>query len=242
MDIAQKNLMESEGLQVVEGAFDFTYKTRIFIRHPDGRLNPYYDYLHEIPMLPNGTEIDLAKTAMPDDELFGPTAIVDAGAITNTQWQASADGQQLIPPVIIGYIILAVILLSIVVALYYLINAPAQPPPCGTEATITEVDDCFKIITMPNCDSRTYNSCTDEWAEDEWHTWTPPPGLLDMLIYGGIAIGAIFIVAKLIDYSKAKQYTQHLNMPPPPTFTQALSSRIYRQQPYKYPPDARMYV
>lgn len=196
MELKTRQLLESGGFQILEGGWDFKFKTRIFIRHPDGRLNPYYDYLYQIPMLPNGTEIDLAKTAMPEDEGFGSTAIEDAGAITNVDMGLDAQGLPI--PVIVGYIILAFILLAIVIAIYYLIHPPAQPPPCGTSGAVVEVGDCAKIITMPNCDSRMYNSCTDEWMEEEWHEYTAEMGLIQWIVIGALAIGGIYVAAKVL--------------------------------------------
>lgn len=195
-------LIRQDGLQVIEGKWDFKYKTRTFIRHPDGRLNPYYDSLHEIPFLPNGTNIDLNIDAMPHDELFGTTAVKDAGAVTNVE--LSLGDPRLIPPIIMaGYIILAVILLAIAICIYYLVHPPAQTPPCGTEATVIDVSDCLKIIIMPNCDSRAYNACTDEWAEPDWHGWEPPPEWMSYLIIGVIAIGAIIIIPPLLERRKS---------------------------------------
>jgi len=196
MNLEMRQLLEQDGCEVVEGLWNFTFKTRIFIRHPDGQLNPYYEYLHQIPLLPNGTTIDLAKPAMPDDEIYGSTAVKNAGAITNAESGLDANGLPI--PIIVGYIIIAVILLAIVICLYYLIHPPTQQPPCGTEPKVIDVSDCAKIILMPNCDSRMYDACTDEWLEDDWHGWEPPADWTTWLVIGIIAIGAIVIIPPLL--------------------------------------------
>lgn len=204
MNPKTRQLLESEGFQIIEGTWDFKYKTRTFVRHPDGVLNPYYDSLHEIPFLPNGTNIDLNIDAMPYDEVFGTTAVKDAGAVTNVE--LGLGDPQLIPPIIMaGYVIIAVILLAIAICVYYLVHPPAQTPPCGTEATIVDVSDCLKIIIMPNCDSRAYDACIDEWAEPDWHGWEPPANWMSYLIIGVIAIGAIIIIPPLLDIAARRK-------------------------------------
>lgn len=204
MELQQKQLLEGEGLQVIEGAFDFKFKTRIFIRHPDGRLNPYYDFLHQIPVLPNGTEADLNINAMPYDPIYGSTAVKKAGAITNTEYELDAEGNRMpIPPVIVGYIILAAILLAIVIFIYFLVHPPVQEPPCGTTAQTVDVSDCAKIIIMPNCDSRLFDACTDEWLEEDWHR--PPAAEIDwkiLIIIGIAAVGVIIIVPQILRVMK----------------------------------------
>lgn len=203
MDLQTKQLLETEGFQVVEGNWDFKFKTRTFVRHPDGRLNPYYNTLYEIPVLPNGTEFDLNKAAMPYDEIYGrSTAIKDAQAIINADWGTGADGELF--AITIFHIALAVILLAIVICIFFVINPPAQAPPCQTEERIIDVSDCAKIIIMPNCDSRLFDACNDEWLEDGWHTWEPPAGWITWVVIGVIAIGAIIIVPPLLKRAKGK--------------------------------------
>jgi len=199
MNIEIRQLLEQDGFQVVETAWDFKYKTRTFLRHPDGRLNPYYDFLHEIPMLPNGTEFDLNKNAMPYDPLYGHTAVKDAGSVNNVEYGLDANG---LPIPVIGWIVIAVVMLLIAICVY-LITHPGQPePPCKTEERIIDISECAKIIIMPNCDSRLFDACTDEWLEDEWHTWEPPPEWGTYLVLAIIGIGAIIIIPKVLDIVK----------------------------------------
>jgi len=200
MNLETRQLLEADGFQVVETAWDFKYKTRTFLLHPDGRLNPYYDFLHEIPMLPNGMQFDLNKNAMPTDPFYGHTAVKDAGSVNNVEYEMGMNGLPI--PVIVGYMFIAVILLAIVICIYYIINPPVQEPPCGTEAKIIDISECAKIIIMPNCDSRTYNSCKDEWMEEDWHTWEPPANWGTYLVLGLIGIGAIIIIPKVLDIVK----------------------------------------
>lgn len=222
MILEMRQLLEQDGCEVIEGGWDFKFKTRIFIRHPDGRLNPYYDNLSQIPILPNGTNIDLAKNAMPTDEIYGSTAVKDAGAITNTETGLDASGLPI--PIIIGYIVIAVILLAIVICIYFMIHPPIQQPPCGTEAKIVDVGDCAKIIIMPNCDSRLFDSCTDEWLEEDWHTWEPPANWATWLVIGIIAIGAIVIIPPLLRTIKPRYPPQPSPRPP-----------IYHPPSYRFP-------
>ena len=201
MDIATRQLLEADNFQIIEGRWDFTYKTNIFILHPDGRLNPYYDYLHQIPFLPNGTEIDLRRTAMPYDNINNrETGVKNSQALTNTAY--SADAQGLPIPIIVGYIILSIVLLAIFICLYFILNPGVTPPPCGTAGSITDVSDCVKIIIMPNCDSRVFNSCDNTWLEDDWHKYTPPIGWENAIVLGLIAIGAIILIPKILDFTK----------------------------------------
>lgn len=215
MNLEMMQLLEQDGCEVIEGAWDFKFKTRIFIRHPDGRLNPYYDYLHQIPILPNGTDIDLAKSAMPDD-----TAVKDAGAITNTESGLDANGLPI--PVIVGYIIIAVILLAVVICIYFIVHPPAQEPPCGTTARTVDISECAKIIIMPNCDSRLFDSCQDEWLEDDWHTWEPPANWILYLVIGIAVVGAIIIVPPLLRAVRPAAPPPHV---PPPSKKSNASSK-----------------
>jgi len=198
MDLEMKDLLESQCLQVIEGAWDFKFKTKTFIRHPDGHLNPYYDYLYEIPMLPNGQEFDLDKNAMP-----GSSSVKDAGAITHSEY--GLDAQGLVIPIIVGYILLAVVILAIVICIYYILHPPAQQPPCGTTAQTIDVSECAKIIIMPNCDSRLYDSCQDEWLEEGWHTWEPPANWGTWLVLGIVGIGAIILIPQILKIVKPEK-------------------------------------
>ena len=209
------SLLKSEGFEIIEGAFDFKYKTRIFIRHPDGRLNPFYNTLNEVPILPNGTEFDLDKVAMPVDNISQqPTAVKNTQVLNNTEY--GLDAQGLVFPVIIGYIVLSIILLAMIICLYYILHPPAQQPPCGTEGSTTSVSECLKIIVMPNCDSRAYNACEDEWAEDDWHFWEE----IDWgkyLLYGALGVGAIVVVLALVKSGgKEKYYSENPGSRPAP--------------------------
>lgn len=193
MDLNTRQILESEGLQVVEVLWDAKYKTKTFIRHPDGRLNPYYDTLNQIPQLPYGTQLDLNKNAMPYDNIYGqPTAQVNAGAIIDSSGQM--DG---LPLPVIGWIVIAIVMVAIVICTYFFTH-PGQPEPrCNPE--IIDVSECLKIIILPNCDSRSYNACTDEWAEDEWHEYPEEQwGWIQWAVIGIAVIGVIIIVPPLI--------------------------------------------
>lgn len=203
MNLEGKQILESKGFQVIEGAWDFKFKTRTFIRHPDGRLNPYYDYLYEIPWLPYGQEIDLDIAAMPYDEVFGHTAVVDAGAVTHAEAGAGYDGRQL-PIPLVGWIAIVAVFAIIAICVFMLTHPEQPSPPCKTEERIIDISECAKIIIMPNCDSRLFDACTNEWLEEDWHTWEPPAGWMQWLVIGLIAIGGIIIVPKVIDWIKPK--------------------------------------
>lgn len=200
MDAYTIQLLESEGFQVIEGKWDFKYRTRIFIRHPDGRLNPTYAKMSDVPILPHGTEFDLERTAFPYDEIKNrDTAVVDERTIMASEYELSAE-QQLPFYFWIGYFLISLVLLAIVVCIYYILHPPAQDPPCKTEERIIDVSDCAKIIIMPNCDSRMFDACTDTWLEPDWHIWTPPPEWLQWVVYGIVAIGGIYVAVKLLPY------------------------------------------
>lgn len=197
MNINTKQLLEVEGCEVIEGKFDFKYRTRIFIRHPDGRLNPYYDALNTIPELPNGTEFDLNIEAMPyDSSVHGDTAQKGTRSIIHAEMSAGADS--LVFVVTAGMILLSIIMLAIVICIYYMLHPPAQEPPCKTEERIIDVSDCAKIIIMPNCDSRMFDACSDTWLEEDWHTWTPSPDWITWIIVGAIAIGGIVVLSSFL--------------------------------------------
>lgn len=194
MDSNKRQILESEGLQVVEVLWDAKYKTKFFIKHPDGRLNPYYERIDLIPQLPNGTEFDLDREAMPYDEIYGrPSDVVNANGIVHAGYEYG-----LVPPIWVGYFLISLVMLAIVICFYFIINPPAQEPPCGTSTQIIDVSECAKIIIMPNCDSRLYDACADEWLEDQWHTWEPPAGWITWIVIGVIAIGAIVIIPPLL--------------------------------------------
>lgn len=220
MEYLQKIEIEKDGCQVIESSWNRKFQTRIFILHPDNRLNPYYDYLYQIPFLPNGQELDLAKSAMPDGAPGGgTTAVEDAGAITNASYELNAEGLPI--PVIVGYIILAVILLAIIICIYYILHPPAQQPPCGIDPEIIPVEgsECAKIIMMPNCDSRTYDACEDEWLEDDWHGWEPPENWMQWVVIGIVAVGAIVLIPTIIKAIRPE--SQPVYYYPPPQNTKA---------------------
>lgn len=212
MNIQTKQLLESGGFQIIEGDWNFKYRTGTFIRHPDGRLNPYYEKLSDIPALPNGTEFDLNRAAMPYDEIYGrSTDVKNTMAITHAEFELDANLSPTIP-LWVGYLLISIVLLAIVICIYFILNPPAQQPPCGTEAKIIDVSECSKIIIMPNCDSRTFDACTDQWMEDSWHTWEPPAGWLTWLVIGVVAIAAIIIIPKVLEKRK------YPPSPPPPPY------------------------
>lgn len=186
MDVAFKQMLESEGIEVMDTAWDFHYKTRVFLRFPDGRTLAFYEHLHNIPVLNQGDEGTLATSSVPLEVRIDN---VNAGL----HQIYSADGQLI---TIVGFI-LWVILSSL---LFYFIFSLIEKwhAPCGTSGRTEEISDCIKLIIKPNCQARTFNSCDEEWVEgDDWSEPAPDLGNIIMwAVIGIIAIGGVYFIVK----------------------------------------------
>jgi hypothetical protein len=198
MDMARRQGLESLGYKIIEQpTLDSYWNTNVFILTPDGRTLADYSNLADIPMLIDNTQIAIDPAAFPNDDLNGwSTAQVNGGAVLHRQ-ELSFNETGLVFPVI-GWVVIVIVAALIVTAIFLITNAMHSEPPCGTEPKTVDVSDCAKIIMMPNCDSRLYNACTDTWLEDTWHTWTPPPGWVEWIVIGVIAVAGIYIAAKLL--------------------------------------------
>lgn len=213
MDTARMTSLESMGYQVIQGQYDPYWNTDTFIVTPDGNTLADYSSLDQIPILPQGTQFSLDDTAMPYDEIYNrPSAVVNAQAVTHRTETLSADGQQLL--ITFGGLLIILVVVATVICIYWLTHPGKPEPPCGTEAKTIDVSDCAKVIIMPNCDSRLYDACSDQWLEESWHTWEPPAGWVTWAVIGLGVLAAIIIVPKLFDALSQRRAQPHQYYPP----------------------------
>lgn len=215
-----QNRLEADGVQIVRKTFDFRMKTDLFIRLPDGRTLGYYNYMHEIPdSLYNGEEVSLGEQAIPEG---APIYVDPSGECTDancgTIWDgdnpvASFDGESLvIPPAIIALIIFLAKVIAVFIVIYILMSKWLHP--CGSAAYQTDIDQCIKVVTYPDCSTITIDSCNvDEQGNPKpkiIHE-TDPPGedLGKLLLYGALAIGGIVVLMQVLKWSERKQYYRY---------------------------------
>ena len=228
MNLERRNLLEAEGFQVIETELDPYWNTGTFIVTPDGRTLADYSNLSDIPLLPEGTELAIDDNAMPIDNISGnPTAQVNSMALLKTETEFGANRELVIS--LLGFIAVVIISVAVCYCVYHLTNPQVKKPPCGTEVTINDISDCAKMIVLPNCDSRLYNACTDEWLEDSWHTWEPPMDWWVIAVIGAVAIGGIYLLSKALGSRSRHQYAQdYPSRSPRRSLSEAVASRLYR--------------
>ena len=201
MRAERKLMLEQTGYTIIEGQYDPKYNTSTFLVKPGDSLSNAladYDSFDQIPVLSDGTEISVDYGAYPLDDRTGiSTADGNANVALHTWEEArfDAQGNPLVgAAVIIGLIRVITIVVGAVIVMYYLaqILGP-HPPPCGGGYE-REIDSCLKIVVLPNCDARPYNSCTQTW-EGDWHTYTSDTQWYTYLIIGVIIIAGIWLIS-----------------------------------------------
>jgi len=186
MEEWQKQALIAEGFEVIELDTPHPYyKTKTFVKFPDGRLLPHYDYLFEIPQLSDGEQFTLSRTAVPEE-------IRDVDGLRAYMHRIESAG---LPIPYVGWILLIILTAVIFIGTYYIIEK--WRAPCGTKPYEKPVTECIKVIVMPDCRYRAIDTCKDtdgdgkpdgEWIDPEWQGG---PGIPWELILGTIA----FIVA-----------------------------------------------
>lgn len=206
--------LQNAGILVIDGEFDFHYQTNTFVQLPDGRTLAYYDYMHEIPdTITDGEEISLGEQAIPPGEVIltedangqGSDGIIWDGDNPNVTYNGTPT---LIAPAVLALIIFLIKLIAIFVVLYILMSKWLHP--CGSTET-TDVDQCMKVIEYPDCSTITINSCnTDAQGnyEPEVVNRTGAPGtdLMQWVVYGAVAIGAVAVIYMLLKHSSSEKY------------------------------------
>lgn len=186
-------ILESEGFEVIEyDHYDPYFRTKTFVKYPNGRLVPHYDKLYQIPeVLNEGDEVTLSRTAVPQ-EIRGTENFEAALFERNTY---TYEGELVATWILYAvFAIISIVLFALFIHLIQTIMAP-----CGTKPYEKKINDCWKVIIMPNCDYRSFNSCADpdgdgdpegEWGEDEWQKGGTD--YLKWMVYGVVAVGGVY--------------------------------------------------
>lgn len=213
MPLVMQTRLEEGGVRIVRKPFDFRTKTDLSVQLPDGRTLDYYNYMHQIPdTLYNGEEISLGEQAIPAGESIyvnqsGECTDANCGTIWDGDNPAATlDGRSLvIPPLVLGLIVFVAKVLAVFIAIYFLMSKWLHP--CGPVSYQTDIDQCIKVITYPDCSTITIDSCNvDEQGnpDPEVINRSGPPGmdLIQLIIIGGVIIAGIIIAPKIIDIYK----------------------------------------
>lgn len=213
---ARKQQLEAQGCIITQGFKNHRQQT--FITHPDGKTLSYFPHLSEIKPgdLYDGEEFDLDERALPIDYRYIGIAVDNYEYLPESGLPAEPTydpetGQLILPWWAICMIIYAIAasiigILTMVCALYQKFKAP-----CGINGSERIVNDCWKIIILPDCSKRPFNSCSgpddngDGYPDGEWDPntpWIPPPGITDeivtLIIVAVVAIGGIFVLQSFL--------------------------------------------
>ena len=183
------------------------YNTNVFLKIGKRTL-PLYEKLSDIPVLKNGEQFTILKTALPEDVRNWNKV----EAYTHILSPIPVGGQrgQLLPPWwLIGLIILTVLTVTVFIGTY--LHMKAADLRCGTSPHISEISKCTKIITAPDCSVLLYDACKNEkigdWEEPKPPTPPPPPivEIIKWLAIGATAVGGIYLTIKFL-LPKAKSF------------------------------------
>ena len=110
--------------------------------------------------------------------------------------------------------------------------------PCGIGGSVQEINECWKLVIKPDCSARSFNSCADpdgdgvpegEWGSDDWTKNFDLMEVIKWAVIGAIAIGGVVVIASLLRSKERAQYAQlYPDQPPPPSFREAVASRLYK--------------
>jgi len=243
MDLETKNKYEANGIKVmVLDQPDPHFRTRTFITMPNGLEYPHYEVFYQVPHLNDGESFSLASTAVhPEDRRDNETILWNDLEVTGQLIGGSTIALATLAIQIVGTII-------IFICLYYIINLIFDPHPCGITGSEVEINDCYKKIIFPDCSWKWFNSCggpdnngdgfPDGVVEDEGGGDSPIDKIILAIIVGAVAVGGILVISSLLKSRGQAQYAQQFPGygPPPPSFRESISSRLYR--PRKVQPNA----
>jgi len=210
MDLNTRTRLEEQGYQVITTQqLDPHFRTRTFIRKPDGTFSAFYDELWQIPQsLNQGDEVSTYVTEVP-----APAQNTSSYCGHAAQYQYQLDGT--LGPFLFC---LALIFVGIFVGILFMrafFHNQWNPPPCGETGSITEIDECVKMIVYPDCSGVMYDSCEKEIID----SFAPPEGPPHWttgamwIAIGVVAIAAIIIIPTLL---KPRHHPPPYYPPPPP--------------------------
>lgn len=193
MDLEKKSQLETYGYTIMElPNIDPHFRTKTFIKKPDGTLSAYYDHLWQVPMnLYEGDEVSVPETEVP----------IPARNTRSHELHA----QSFLEGRLVGTIglILLFVFIGIVVGILFMkafFATDRNPPPCGERGSVTEITECVKEIIYPDCSGVMFDSCKNEIIDEFEPPVIPeePWGWLQWAILGIAAVGAIIIVPQIL--------------------------------------------
>jgi len=220
MDELTRSELEANGVEVIIRPYpDPHFKTKTFIRL-EGLDLPWYDVLYEVPHLNNNDQYAMPLTCVPQEVQVNDlrTGLWD----DITTYETSADGQTLpIPWIALALLTIKVVgAILIFICVYYLFERILAP--CGIAGSQMIINDCWKIVIMPDCARREFNSCVgpdengDGKPDGEWvGDWEGETNWAAYLVIGIVAIGAIIIIPPLL---RAVRPAPQLPTYPPPSY------------------------
>jgi len=220
MDEITRLELEANGVEVITRAtLDPHFKTKTFIKL-NGLDLPWYDVLYEVPHLNNNDQYAMPLTCVPSEAQVEDlrTALWD-DIVT---YETTAEGQTL--P--IWWLALALLTIKVVgailifVCVYYILERIFAP--CGIAGSQMIINECWKIVIMPDCQRREFNSCTgpdengDGKPDGEWvGDWEGGVDWAAYLIIGIAIVGAIIIIPPLLRAVRPKAQPPPDYYPPP---------------------------
>jgi len=144
----------------------------------------------------------------------------------NDVWNPS--GELLIDPFSLALLVTIIALMTGFVILMLCIYSQITNAPCG-DSTITNINECWKIIRAPDCSHAEFNACggpdnngdgkpDGEWAGGGDPNWQKdvlnPADIVMWVAIAALAIGGTYIAVKLLTRKKEPQYPPPQYYPP----------------------------
>lgn len=217
-------------MQVIElDEEDPIYKTKTIIKYystlGDGPYTLFdYNNFGEIPTtLPDGTQISIdlqSLTAPMINTLIQWYPQENAGLALSTDEAYVVHGVNysyvdwLTIYLILKIVAVIVVALSIVMVVYFFTHPQGVQPPCGEKGYQIDVTvdcisnpcptPCYRTLVYPDCSSDTIDTCDGTIIA---HSDAPKGGMdwVTWVIIGVIAIGALYVVSKLIPEGGGEQ-------------------------------------
>jgi len=204
LSIEHRQLLQSQGFNIIDIPFDLSMKTDMLCRHPDGRTLYLYPDWYSVPydQIAHGTDFDVAVSP----NIYYPQNFNYYFSAESTGLNQYGEKSLICADLITCAVFLGICLLVATgLALATMIISLAIHAPCGTEPKVMEISACEKAITKPDCSTATFNECFDENGDGIYEGkytsgWSGGQDWVKWIVIAAVAIGGVYIAAKVVPY------------------------------------------